>query len=117
MDVKLLEATDDPEDLICKAARNDYSDTSVGSQSFEATMAEVDGDSLEEKKETLIGHLLDHGHFGPFEHAQATSPSKAFPAPDGPDHPSRHVAGVCSRCRTSPSTTWTPKPSARGNWS
>jgi len=72
MDVKLLEATNDPEDLICKAARNDYSDTSVGSQSFEATMAEVDGDSLEEKKETLIGHLLDHGHFGPFEHAQAT---------------------------------------------
>ncbi|WP_336339299.1 FAD-dependent thymidylate synthase [Haloarcula brevis] len=72
MDVKLLEATDDPEALICKAARNDYSDTSVGSQSFEATMAEVDGDTLEEKKETLIGHLLDHGHFGPFEHAQVT---------------------------------------------
>jgi thymidylate synthase (FAD) len=72
MDVKLLEATDDPEELICKAARNDYSDTSVGSQSFEATMAEVEGDTLEEKKETLIGHLLDHGHFGPFEHAQVT---------------------------------------------
>lgn len=72
MDVTLLEATDDPERVICAAARNDYMSEFVGDQSFEETMASVDGETLEEKKETLIGHLLSHGHFGPFEHPQAT---------------------------------------------
>ncbi|WP_262177759.1 FAD-dependent thymidylate synthase [Haloarcula laminariae] len=72
MEVTLLEATEDPEELICKGARNDYSDEFVGGQSFEATMEDVEGDTLTEKKETLIGHLLDHGHFGPFEHPQIT---------------------------------------------
>ena len=72
MEVTLLEATEDPEDVVCKAARNDYSDEYVGGQSLEATMETVEGDTLAEKKETLIGHLLDHGHFGPFEHAQIT---------------------------------------------
>jgi thymidylate synthase (FAD) len=72
MDVTLLEATEDPEDLVCKAARNDYSDEFVGGQSLEETMADIDGDTIDEKKATLIGHLLSHGHFGPFEHAQAT---------------------------------------------
>ena len=72
MEVTLLEATEDPEEAVCKAARNDYSDEFVGGQSLEATMETVDGDTLAEKKETLIGHLLDHGHFGPFEHPQIT---------------------------------------------
>ncbi|WP_254271195.1 FAD-dependent thymidylate synthase [Haloarcula marina] len=72
MEVTLLEATEDPEDLVCKAARNDYSAEFVGGQSLEATMEDVDGDTLEEKKETLIGHLLKHGHYGPFEHPQIT---------------------------------------------
>lgn len=72
MDVRLLEATEDPERLICMAARNDYSAEFVGNQSFDATMATIDGDTIEDKKRTLIGHLLDHGHFGPFEHPQAT---------------------------------------------
>ena len=72
MDVTLLEATEDPERVICTAARNDYSNEFVGDQPFEETMATVDGDSLEAKQETLIGHLLSHGHFGPFEHPQAT---------------------------------------------
>ncbi|WP_225334581.1 FAD-dependent thymidylate synthase [Halomicrobium urmianum] len=72
MEVQLLEATEDPEQVICTAARNDYSEAFVGDQSFSETMAEIEGDDVEEKKETLIGHLLDHGHFGPFEHPQAT---------------------------------------------
>ncbi len=72
MDVRLLEATDDPERVVCTAARCDYSSGFVGDQSFTETMDTVDGDTIEEKKETLIGHLLDHGHFGPFEHPQAT---------------------------------------------
>jgi thymidylate synthase (FAD) len=44
----------------------------VGETSFEEVMEEVGGDSLEDRKETLIHHLLDHGHFGPFEHPHAT---------------------------------------------
>jgi thymidylate synthase (FAD) len=72
MEVTLLESTEDPEELICKAARNDYSGEFVGGQSLEATMETVEGDTLEDKQETLIGHLLDHGHFGPFEHPQIT---------------------------------------------
>ncbi|MFB6069352.1 MAG: FAD-dependent thymidylate synthase [Halobacterium sp.] len=72
MDVRLLEATPDPERTICTAARNDYMAEFVGDHSFEEIMASVEGDDLAEKKRTLIGHLLDHGHFGPFEHAQAT---------------------------------------------
>jgi len=72
MEVRLLEATEDPEELICTGARNDYSEPFVGDQSFEETMETVEGDSIEEKKETLIGHLLSHGHYGPFEHPQVT---------------------------------------------
>ncbi|MEF8821210.1 MAG: FAD-dependent thymidylate synthase, partial [Halovenus sp.] len=72
MDVQLLEATEDPERLICQAARNDYMEEFVGETSFEEIMEEVGGDSLEDRQETLIHHLLDHGHFGPFEHPHAT---------------------------------------------
>ncbi|WP_273837728.1 FAD-dependent thymidylate synthase [Halococcus sp. PRR34] len=72
MDVRLLEATDDPERVICTGARNDYSAPFVGDQSFAETMATIDGETIEDKKRTLIGRLLDHGHFGPFEHPQAT---------------------------------------------
>ena len=72
MKVQLLEATEDPEELICTAARNDYYDGYVGDEPFETVMESIDGESIEEKQETLIGHLLDHGHFGPFEHPQAT---------------------------------------------
>jgi len=72
MEVRLLEATEDPEEVICTAARNDYMSDWVADQSFEETMASVEGEGLTERKETLIGHLLNHGHFGPFEHAQAT---------------------------------------------
>jgi len=72
MDVELLEATDDPERVICTAARNDYMGDWVGDTPFEEVMADVEGDTLAERQETLIGHLLSHGHYGPFEHAQAT---------------------------------------------
>ena len=72
MDVRLLEATDDPERVICTAARSDYSSGFVGDQSFAETMSTIEGETIEEKKRTLVGHLLDHGHFGPFEHPQAT---------------------------------------------
>ncbi|MFB6073459.1 MAG: FAD-dependent thymidylate synthase [Haloarculaceae archaeon] len=73
MDVRLLEATENPERLVCRAARNDYSDDFVADQSFEETMATVDGDTVEAKMERLICNtLLRHGHYGPFEHPHAT---------------------------------------------
>lgn len=72
MDVQLLEATEHPERVICTAARNDYSSDFVGEQSFETTMETVAGETIEEKKRTLIDRLLGHGHYGPFEHAHAT---------------------------------------------
>ncbi|MFB6124881.1 MAG: FAD-dependent thymidylate synthase [Halanaeroarchaeum sp.] len=72
MEVRLLEATPNPEEVICRAARNDYMEAFNADLSFEETMATVDGDTLRDKQETLIGHLLNHGHYGPFEHAQAT---------------------------------------------
>lgn len=72
MDVTLLEATPNPEELICRAARNDYMEAFNPELSFEETMETVDGDTMEAKQETLIGHLLGHGHYGPFEHPQAT---------------------------------------------
>lgn len=72
MDVQLLEATEDPEELICTAARNDYLSEFVGDRSFEEIMESVGGETLEEKTETIIHHLLEHGHFGPFEHPHAT---------------------------------------------
>jgi len=72
MEVQLLEATEDPERAICTAARNDYMEEFVGDCSFEEIMESIDGDTIEQKQATLIGHLLDHGHFGPFEHPQAT---------------------------------------------
>jgi thymidylate synthase (FAD) len=72
MEVRLLESTPDPEEVVCRAARNDYMSEFNPDLSFAETMESVEGDGVEEKKRTLIGHLLDHGHFGPFEHPQAT---------------------------------------------
>ncbi|MFC4551528.1 MULTISPECIES: FAD-dependent thymidylate synthase [Halorussus] len=72
MEVELLRATEDPEEVICMGARNDYMSDFVGEKSFEEIMASIEGDTLEDKKRTLIGHLMSHGHFGPFEHVQAT---------------------------------------------
>jgi len=72
MEVQLLEATEDPERLICQGARNDYMGEFVGDISFEEAMETTDGDTTAEKMETLIHHLLAHGHFGPFEHPSVT---------------------------------------------
>jgi thymidylate synthase (FAD) len=72
MEVELLEATEDPERLVCQAARNDYMEEFVGETDFDEVMESVGGDALEDKQETLIHHLLEHGHYGPFEHHHAT---------------------------------------------
>jgi thymidylate synthase (FAD) len=72
MEVQLLEATSDPERLICQAARNDYMEEFVGETPFDEVMSSIEGETLDDRKETLIHRLLDHGHFGPFEHPHAT---------------------------------------------
>ena len=72
MKVELLEATDDPERLICQGARNDYMSEFVGDLPFDEVMGTTDGETIADKQETLIHHLMDHGHFGPFEHPHAT---------------------------------------------
>jgi len=72
MKVELLEATPNPEEVICRAARNDYMSEYGADLPLEDVMEGIEGDTLAEKQRTLVGHLLAHGHFGPFEHAQAT---------------------------------------------
>lgn len=72
MQVELLEATDNPERLICQAARNDYMQEFVANTPFDEVMSTIGGETLQAQQETLIHRLLDHGHFGPFEHPHAT---------------------------------------------
>lgn len=72
MQVEIVEATENPEELICKAARNDYLKEWVGDISFEEAMGAVDGETIEDKKKNLIEKTLHRGHFGIFEHPQIT---------------------------------------------
>lgn len=97
MKVKLLSGSPDPEVLVCTAARNDYRSDGVIGYSFEEVMESVQPTDLhldqvredwavlpndhkdkwgsaltEAKKRTLIDHLMDSGHWGPFEHPSAT---------------------------------------------
>ena len=73
MDVQLLEATPDPERVICRAARNDYMSEYGADLPFEEVMDGIPGDTIEDKKQTLIcDRLMKHGHYGPLEHPQAT---------------------------------------------
>lgn len=67
MNVELLNATQKPERLVCTAARNDYRSDGVIGQSHDEIMASADGDT-----EDLLDHLMRSGHWGPFEHPQAT---------------------------------------------
>lgn len=73
MKIQVLEKTENPEEQVCIAARNDYSDEFVGEvESFAELMADVPGDSLGEKKAGFLKRLLKKGHYGPFEHPHIT---------------------------------------------
>lgn len=73
MQVELLDGTPSPEELVCRCARGDYSGEWVGStRSFSEIMEPVEGSTIAEKTETLLAHLMRSGHYGPFEHPQAT---------------------------------------------
>lgn len=72
MEIKTLSATPNAEEVVCKAARNDYMSEWVGDTSFEECMESVEGESLEEKKRNLLEHLIRSGHYGPLENVHAS---------------------------------------------
>ena len=100
MEVSVIKSTENPEEVVCRAARGDYTGTTFTNRpshdekneggkyvrrgdgegtgwieppkSFKRVMEGVEGETLEEKKRTLIEHLLRSGHYGPFEHPQIT---------------------------------------------
>lgn len=72
MRVRLLETTENPEELICRGARNDYMSDWVADQSFDEAMTGVDGDTIDDQMANFLGKLLKRGHYGPFEHPSAT---------------------------------------------
>lgn len=91
MNVELINASENPEQLVATAARNDYRSDGIIGDSFDDVMDSIepkesylensDYDALtqmpeqarlEAKQRTLIDHLMRSGHWGPFEHPQAT---------------------------------------------
>ncbi len=68
----LVRATPDPEWLVCQSARGDYSQTPPWQQSPDELMKGVKGNSLDEKKRTLLERLFLAGHWGPWEHCVIT---------------------------------------------
>lgn len=69
-EVKLLAITPNPEELVCRAARNDYYTGDVHDDPFEDVMARVQGDTMEDKTRTLLERLILRGHWGVYEHPQ-----------------------------------------------
>jgi len=99
MRAKIISRTREPERLVATAARNDYRSDGVIDNDFEELVENVDVDwhvvqkivdertNMEEpdeledmpehlltraKKWSLLKHLMRSGHWGPFEHPQAT---------------------------------------------
>lgn len=78
MEVTVLRATEQPERLVCRAARGDYFDGFVGDTDYAELMENVDYDEdeadsvLEAKTKAFIEKQLSRGHFGPWEHPQIT---------------------------------------------
>lgn len=91
MNVELVQGTPQPEQVVCVAARNDYRPDGTIGHAFKDVISDIEPDAehseypdnpalpaegsknwIESRKRTLIDHLIDHGHWGPFEHPQAT---------------------------------------------
>lgn len=72
MKVEIIEATPNAEETVCKAARNDYRDEGLSGNTFKEIMESVDGETIEDKKETLLRHLIKQEHYGPMEHIHAS---------------------------------------------
>ena len=75
---RVLRATTAPEELVCIAARGDYSKTPPWEQSFAQLMKPIKGvpEYMEEttysKQAALLRQLMDAGHWGPWEHPVIT---------------------------------------------
>ena len=95
MKVELVNATENPEVELCRAARNDYRSDGIIGYSFDDIMDTGDEISSDDsdvqwlrenewfkdrfehgvtavRVKKLIDHLMKSGHWGPFEHPQAT---------------------------------------------
>lgn len=70
MNVEIIEATPNPDELMCRSARNDYGADATAD--FEEVMETVNGETIDEKKENLIRKLFNRGHFGIAEHPTLT---------------------------------------------
>jgi len=93
MKVEKIRSTQKPEDLVARAARNDYRSEGIIGYSLEEILQDVSIDEeikesaagyreeyddaefnldTEAKKRSLLKHLMNSGHWGPFEHVTAT---------------------------------------------
>jgi len=72
MKVELLQATPEPAKTVCKSARNDYLDGWIHDMTYDEIMDSVDGNTIEEKEENLLTHLIKQEHYGPIEHVHAS---------------------------------------------
>ena len=84
MEVTVLRATENPERLVCQAARGDYYQGYVGDAEYADLMDSVDYDYesmdvLNAKTRSFIEKQLSRGHFGPWEHPQITFAVKGVP--------------------------------------
>lgn len=92
MEIDVLRSTENPERLVCQAARGDYYGGYVGDTAYAELMKGVDYDKsnvsveeldryenewhcpsvVEEKTRSFIEKQLSRGHYGPWEHPQIT---------------------------------------------
>jgi len=85
MEVEVLRSTEQPERLVCQAARGDYYQGYVGDTKYAELMKNVNYDAegsesvLEAKTRSFIEKQLSRGHYGPLEHPQITFVVKGVP--------------------------------------
>lgn len=70
MEIELIQSTPNPEEVITRAARNDYGGDATAP--YEELMDSIDGETIEDKKHTLLSHLITREHYGPLEHVHAS---------------------------------------------
>lgn len=101
MEVYIVSSTENPEELVCRTARGDYTETDTklvpendqfqtvtgdstyvkrntassvqwADEHITTVLDGVSGDTLDEQKRHLLNRLISAGHFGVFEHPQIT---------------------------------------------
>lgn len=79
MEIEVLAATEQPERLVCQAARGDYYGGYIGDTEYAELMETVAGNSLDEKTQSFIEKEANRGHWGIWEHPQITFAIKGVP--------------------------------------